>query len=120
MIVSYELRPADPATFTGEVHMVRMATASAAAPTHIYYVRFSAGARTHWHSHTGTQMLLVQEGRCLLQRGDAPVETYEAGSAIRIPPGQRHWHGADASGVMVHVAINLDSERTDWEGPASL
>jgi 4-carboxymuconolactone decarboxylase len=117
--ISFPLRPADAATFTGEAATALLADSLGDAPTRIYHVRFAPRARTHWHAHSGTQILLVQEGRCRFQREGHPVEEHEAGTAIRIPPGERHWHGAAPGGMMTHVAINLDNERTDWTGPVT-
>ena len=117
--ISYRLAPADSATFSGHAYMALLAHSDDKVPTHIYYVRFEPRARTNWHVHSGTQILLVQQGLCLLQRGTGPVERYSSGSTIRIDPGERHWHGAGPDEPMVHVAINLSNERTEWQEPVS-
>ncbi len=35
---------------------------------------------------------------------------------IWFPPGEIHWHGATATTVMIHIAIQeqLDGKTTDW------
>jgi len=115
----FPLAAADPASFTGPAHSALLAGAAGDAPTRVYYVRFQPGARTNWHRHTGTQILLVQEGWCRYQREGRPVEEHGPGSEIRIPPGVRHWHGAGPGGVMAHVAVNLENRSTEWEAPVS-
>lgn len=117
--ISYPLSPADPATFTGQAYTARVARSAGEAPTQVYYVRFEPRARTNWHAHSGTQLLLIQEGVCLLQRASGGVERHPAGSTVRIEPGERHWHGAAPEEPRVHVAINLSNERTDWQEPVS-
>src|SRR6185503_17775711 len=38
------------------------------------------------------------------------------GDIVRIPPGQKHWHGASPTGPMSHLAVTeqLDGRSTDW------
>ncbi len=117
--VSFPLRRTDPSSFTGEAYSSLLADSAPERPTRVYYVRFAARARTYWHAHAGTQILLVQEGTCLLQREGGPIERHPQGSVVRIPPGKRHWHGADPDHAMVHVALNLESPHTDWLGAVS-
>lgn len=117
--VAFPLARAGPDTFSGEAYTSILADSAGNPPTRVYYVRFQPRARTHWHSHTGTQILLVQSGACRLQRFGGPVETHGPGAEIRIPPGVRHWHGAGPDGPMVHVAVNLGNERTDWQEAVS-
>lgn len=114
---SFELLPVDAESFTGTAHSGLVAESQGEAPVRIYWVRFEPAARTHWHRHEGTQILLVREGRCLVQREDGPIEVHPEGSVIRFPPGERHWHGAPPEAPMVHVAINLESTGTRWEEP---
>jgi quercetin dioxygenase-like cupin family protein len=108
---------ADPKTFTGRARVKRMGGAGTSPVVKAYRVAFEPGARTHWHTHSGPQLLVVLEGRCLIQRWGAPVERAEAGDLVHIPPGEKHWHGAGADGPTTHIAINLDAETT-WMEPA--
>lgn len=116
---SFPLTRASAETFTGEAYTAILADSQGTPPTRVYYVRFEPRARTHWHSHTGTQILLVQSGSCRFQRQGGRVETHGPGAEIRIPPGVRHWHGAGPEGAMVHVAVNVENERTNWEEAVS-
>src|SRR5687768_12689827 len=38
------------------------------------------------------------------------------GDVVRIPAGQKHWHGATVTSAMTHIAIqeNLDGKTVDW------
>ena len=38
------------------------------------------------------------EGRCRVQQEGEPIQEVAAGGAIRIEPGERHWHGATPDG----------------------
>jgi quercetin dioxygenase-like cupin family protein len=103
------------ATFTGEVWADPVL-----APTEgvtINNVFFAPGARTHWHTHERGQILLVLagHGRVFAQGGE--IEVIGAGDTVWIAPGERHWHGADASSYMIHVAVSLGA--ADWQEPVS-
>lgn len=109
----HPMRPADAAHFTGRAAVAHMTGLVEQPPTNMYRVTFQPSARTAWHSHTGVQVLLVIEGRCRIQKAGEPVQEVAAGGAVRIAPGERHWHGASADAAMTHLAINVDTT-TDW------
>ena len=73
-------------------------------------VTFEAGARTAWHSHPAGQILIVTAGIGRVQRWGAPIEEIRTGDVVRIPAGEKHWHGASPQASMTHVAI---TERRD-------
>lgn len=108
-------RPADPRTFTGDATMARMDGVNASPDINVYRVSFEARARTAWHTHTGPQLLLVVEGSCRIQKEGEAIHEVSAGGAVRIEPGERHWHGATADAPMVHLAINIDGTTTWFE-----
>jgi quercetin dioxygenase-like cupin family protein len=108
---------ADPGTFTGTARILRMGAAGSGPNVRLYRVAFEPGARTHWHVHSGPQLLVVVEGSCLIQRWQGPVERARAGDVVHIAPGEKHWHGAGSDGPVTHVAINVDAETT-WMEPA--
>ena len=60
----------------------------------VYLVEFEPGGRTNWHRHSAPQLLLVNEGRGLVQKWGEPVRVMAAGDAISIEPNEKHWHGA--------------------------
>ena len=84
-------------------------------------VTFEPGARTVWHTHPVGQILIVTSGVGWVQSWDGPVQEISAGDVVRIPPGQKHWHGATATTAMTHIAIQeqLDGRVVDWLEPVS-
>jgi quercetin dioxygenase-like cupin family protein len=102
----------DPNTFTGHARMTRMPGLSDAPAIKAFRVEFDPEARTHWHTHSGPQLLVVLEGRCRVQREGEPVREIVAGDVASIEAGERHWHGASADGAMTHLAVNIDSVTT--------
>jgi quercetin dioxygenase-like cupin family protein len=109
----HPLRPADAEHFAGNVTVANINRLSEQPPTNMYRVRFEPSARTAWHSHTGVQLLLVVEGCCRVQKAGEPIQEVAAGGAIRIEPGERHWHGATPDATMTHLAVNINTT-TDW------
>jgi quercetin dioxygenase-like cupin family protein len=109
---------ADPRNFTGEARVARIDRLAETPAVNMYRVTFQPGARTAWHTHTGVQLLLVIEGRCRVQKQGSTVEDVAAGGAIRIEPGERHWHGATPDAQMTHLALNIDAA-TEWFEPVT-
>ena len=105
--------PSDPKTFVGRARLTRMNRVSDAPPANVYRVAFEAGARTHWHAHSGPQLLQIVEGTCRFQMAGETVREAGAGDLVAVAPGERHWHGAGPDGPMTHVAINIDAT-TSW------
>jgi quercetin dioxygenase-like cupin family protein len=108
--------PVDPSNFSGPGWMQRAGGYDDEPGIKLFRVHFEPGTRTHWHVHSGPQLLHVIEGRCLVQRKGGPVEVLETGDVAIVEPGEVHWHGADPSGPMTHLAVNVASETT-WLGP---
>jgi len=79
-------------------------------------VTFEPGARTVWHTHPLGQTLIVTAGAGRVQREGGPVEEIRPGDVIRIAPGEKHWHGATATTMMTHIAIQeqLEGKLVDW------
>jgi quercetin dioxygenase-like cupin family protein len=103
----------DVKTFTGDVIRTTLASDKAGTPVNVYRVEFAPGARTHWHSHDGPQWLLVVDGRIRIQKLGEPATEVQAGDAVVIQPGEKHWHGATASSRGVHLAVNVNTA-TQW------
>jgi 4-carboxymuconolactone decarboxylase len=84
-------------------------------------VTFDPGARTAWHSHPRGQILIVTAGTGRVQRWGDPIEEIRAGDVVRIPPSQKHWHGASPQASMTHIAIteHRDGSRVQWMEPVS-
>jgi quercetin dioxygenase-like cupin family protein len=96
--------PAD--WFTGDVYIDAVAAAGAPARVMASLVHFTPGARTAWHRHPLGQSLFVTEGIGLVQRRGGPVQIIRPGDRVRIEPDEEHWHGATATRLMVHLALN--------------
>lgn len=106
--------PAD--YFTGAVRIERLMQADAPARVAAASVTFEPGARTAWHTHPLGQMLIVTAGLGWAQREGGPKEEIRPGDVVWFPPGEKHWHGATATGAMTHIAVQetLDGRAVDW------
>ena len=102
--------------FTGSVRVDPLI--SVVEPSRIAGARvtFEPGARTAWHTHPLGQTLIVTAGTGWVQQWDGPVQEIREGDVVRIPPGQKHWHGATATSRMTHIALQeqLDGKVVDW------
>jgi 4-carboxymuconolactone decarboxylase len=112
-------RPSQPApaeNFTGSVRVE--ALFEAVDPSHASgaSVTFEPGARSAWHAHPRGQILIVTVGTGRVQLWGGPIEEIRPGDVVRIPPGQKHWHGASPDSSMTHIAIqeHVDGTRVRW------
>ena len=111
--------PADPRTFVGSARVKKLPMVEEGGQSVIVYlVEFEPGGRTNWHRHSAPQLLLVNEGRGLVQKWGEPVRVMAAGDAISIEPNEKHWHGAGPSTRMSHFAVNLNLT-TEWMEPVT-
>ncbi len=102
--------------FTGSVRVDPLFKANDPSRTSGALVTFEPGARTVWHAHPLGQILIVTAGAGWVQQWGAPIEEIRQGDVVRIPPGQKHWHGATATTGMTHNAIQeyLDGKVVEW------
>lgn len=79
-------------------------------------VAFEPGARTAWHLHPRGQILIVTAGTGRVQRWGDPIAEIRAGDVVRIPAGQKHWHGASPQESMTHIATteHRDGVTVQW------
>jgi 4-carboxymuconolactone decarboxylase len=113
---SHQTQPGPSANFTGNVRVERLFDAAFTGQLTGGSVTFEPGARTAWHTHPRGQVLIITAGIGRVQRwGDAVVEV-RAGDVVRIPPGQKHWHGAAPQSPMTHIAITepVDGSAVEW------
>jgi quercetin dioxygenase-like cupin family protein len=84
-------------------------------------VVFEPGARNHWHSHPGGQLLLVTDGAGYYQERGKAARRLQKGDVVQIPPDVEHWHGAAPNGRLTHVGIgpNLKKGAATWFGPVT-
>jgi 4-carboxymuconolactone decarboxylase len=110
------VRPAPEENFTGGVRVEMLF--EALDPSHASggSVTFEPGARTAWHSHPRGQILIVTVGTGRVQRWGDPIQEIRAGDVVRIPAGQKHWHGAAPDASMTHIAISehRDGSAVQW------
>jgi quercetin dioxygenase-like cupin family protein len=111
-LAKHVAEPVDAANFTGAGTLVRMDGVCERPTVNAYRVRFEPRTRTAWHTHSGTQLLLVVEGTCRFQNEGEPVREVATGGIVSIAAGERHWHGAAPHGPMTHVALNIDAATT--------
>jgi quercetin dioxygenase-like cupin family protein len=102
---SRSVQPGPTDHFTGSVRVERLF--DAVDPSHASggAVTFEPGARTAWHSHPRGQILIVTAGIGRVQRWGDRIEEIRSGDVVRIPAGQKHWHGASPHTSMTHIAI---------------
>lgn len=80
-------------------------------------LRFPAGVRSNWHTHTDGQLLMVEEGVGLHQIRGEPIETRNPGEAWWTDSGVEHWHGAHPEEDVVQLTIY--SGDVNWMDPVS-
>ncbi|MBB6052900.1 (R)-mandelonitrile lyase [Armatimonas rosea] len=102
--------------FTGVVQVDPLFTAPEPARVAGASVTFEPGARTAWHTHPLGQTLIVTAGCGLAQREGGPIEEIRLGDVVWFAPGEKHWHGATATTMMTHIAIQerLDGKAVEW------
>jgi quercetin dioxygenase-like cupin family protein len=74
------------------------------------------GARTAWHTHPAGQTLILTAGLGWVQEWGGRVQEIRSGDVVRIPPGQKHWHGATPTTAMTHIALQdeVDGKVVEW------
>lgn len=108
--------------FTGDAWMDVVVNPAAPSRVQAVYVSFSPGARTNWHTHPVGQVLHVVSGVGWVQLEREAARRIAAGDVVVIAPGENHWHGADASHTMVHLAMQEADEsgkNVVWGAPVT-
>jgi quercetin dioxygenase-like cupin family protein len=68
-------------------------------------IRFEAGARTYWHTHSDHQVILAEKGQGAYQMKGQPVKTFVPGEAVLLKPNVPHWHGAAPKAAVVQTTM---------------
>lgn len=109
-------RAGNPSQFTGPVMVDALTTKGSVVFAGSGLVSFSPGARTAWHTHPAGQWLYVTVGNGWVQEEGQPVRDINAGDAVWIPAGVKHWHGATDKNGMSHVAVTPyhEGKNVEW------
>jgi quercetin dioxygenase-like cupin family protein len=100
-------------TFTGDVWLDGIAGGDDESHLVAATVRFTPGARTHWHSHPLGQTLHCTDGAGLVATRDGRVIALRPGRTVWTPPGEEHWHGATRDNLMCHLALVVTTPEGD-------
>lgn len=57
-------------------------------------LKFVAGSRSNWHSHSEGQLLMVEVGKARTQERNGPLIEMGPGQPWHTKAGVEHWHGA--------------------------
>jgi quercetin dioxygenase-like cupin family protein len=74
-------------------------------------VSFDAGSCTHFHTHSGDQLLVITQGSGKVAT-DSEVLKVTEGDMVLIPAGENHWHGAPDDTSMAHITITIPGSKT--------
>jgi quercetin dioxygenase-like cupin family protein len=89
------------ANFTGAVKNVD------AADVRAVRFQYEAGARSYWHTHEGSQILILEKGRGRVQEQGKPVREMVPNQPVFLAAGVPHWHGAAPDEGLTQIAVNL-------------
>jgi quercetin dioxygenase-like cupin family protein len=68
-------------------------------------LRFPAGSRSNWHSHSNGQLLMIEQGRARTQERGCALLEIGPGQPWYTKPGVEHWHGAAPDQEAVQLTI---------------
>ncbi len=105
--------PAGTEHFTGDVWFGPMAVPEQPDDLNVLGVLFAPGARTHWHTHPGGQVLYAVSGAGRVGTAAGEVVTLGPGDVVETPPGELHWHGAAPGSYLMHLSITHHGA-TEW------
>lgn len=109
--------------FTGDVWLDPVFPGREPSRLRANTVRFSPGARTHWHHHTIGQTLHILTGLALFGTRDGVVIEARPGETVWFSPGEEHWHAAAPDRFMAHLAMqeteSLEESETTWLEPVT-
>ncbi len=102
------------APHTGDVHLDSVLAADGLFVNDAYY---AACARTHWHRHSGGQLILVRSGVGVVATRSGEVAVVRVGDVVHAAPGEEHWHGAAPDCFVTYTSVSLGSTDTLEEVP---
>jgi quercetin dioxygenase-like cupin family protein len=107
--------------FTGKTYLHSMVAKDKNNDFSAGTVTFEPGARTKWHTHPKGQVLIVIGGSGFYQQKGKTAQVIKKGDVVNIPENTEHWHGANATKKMVHIAITnyKDDVQVTWLEPVT-
>jgi quercetin dioxygenase-like cupin family protein len=96
--------------FTGIAWVKNLVSTDDKFNTVIGNVVFEPGARNHWHTHAGGQILIVINGKGFYQEKGKPKQLLHKGDVVKIAPNIVHWHGAAPDSEFTHIAVNPNTQ----------
>lgn len=81
-------------------------------------LRYEAGARSYWHVHDGSLVLLIEQGRGRVQIKGQPIREFGPGEPIHLPANVPHWHGAAPNEGLTWVVLSVGRKVT-WMEPVT-
>ena len=114
-------KPAPAEYFSGKAYVKTLVAKDDITNCNISDVYFEAACRNNWHVHPSNQILIVKEGVCFYQEEGKPVQKVSVDGVINVLPRIKHWHGASPDAPMVHIAININTEKgmVNWLEPVT-
>lgn len=91
--------------FTGTTYLNMLNAKDDIFNTPLAGVTFEPLARTHWHKHSGGQILLILNGEGYYQEKGKDKQIIRKGDVVRILPNVEHWHGAGLDTWMTHISL---------------
>ncbi len=114
-------KPAPSDYFSGGAWIKPLVMADDQTNCNVSDVLFAPGVRNNWHTHPSNQILIVKEGTCYYQELGQAVRKLKTGEVVNILPGIKHWHGASPEAQMIHIAININTDKgvVNWLEPVT-
>ena len=78
--------------------------------------RYGAGARSYWHVHDGSLVLVIEQGRGRVQIKGQPIRDFGPGEPVLLPANVPHWHGAAPNEGLTRVAQAV-GRNVKWMDP---
>lgn len=89
-----------------------------ASNVRVLRLRFSAGSRSNWHTHSEWgQLLMIEEGRGRHQVRGGPVQEMLPGQPWFTQAGVEHWHGAAPDQEALQLTIMQAGTASTQEKP---
>jgi quercetin dioxygenase-like cupin family protein len=80
-------------------------------------LRFPAGSRSNWHTHSWGQLLMIEEGKARTQVRGGSVQEMLPGQPWWTAAGVEHWHGAAPDQDALQLTIYEGT--VNWKDPVT-